>query len=122
MLRWLRARTASVAAALLVSIATLGLPHVTGIGHDADFAIVVVVHDASAHQVQANDLRDTEHPVHCLACHWARSFRPTVEVTYLPAAVDAVRAPLLIDASPVAAAARVAQPPLRSPPLAPTAV
>ncbi|MEQ1574595.1 MAG: hypothetical protein ABL993_10150 [Vicinamibacterales bacterium] len=122
MLRRLRARTASVAAALLVSIATLGLPHVTGLGHDADCAIVVVVHDASAHQVQADGPRDTEHPVHCLACHWARSFRPTGEVTYLPAASDEIHAPLLIDASPVAAAATVAQPPLRSPPPSPVAV
>ena len=102
-------------------MAALGLPHATGAGHDPDCAIVIVAHDAAAHQMRAPGLDDTTQPVHCLACHWARSFRPRAEATYMPAVADDVRTPLHLDVAPVAAANTVAQPPLRSPPLAPIA-
>ena len=102
--------------ALLVSITTLGLPHAMGPDHDADCAIVIVAHDASAHQIHTNGPDDGEHPVHCLACHWARAFRPRTETVFLPVPASGTGVPLLVTAVAVASVTTAAQPPLRSPP------
>ena len=76
-------RSPLVAVAVLVSLTTLGLPHAIGPGHDADCDIIIVAHDASAHQIHADRTGDTTDTVHCLACHWARSFKPRSDTTYL---------------------------------------
>lgn len=102
--------------ALLVSIVTLGLPHAPGPGHDADCDIIVVAHDSSAHQVHTDGPVDRNDPVHCLACHWARSFRPHAEAVYRPAPAAAAGVRLLVEAVVVVNTATAAQPPLRSPP------
>ena len=83
-LRWFRASASVVACALLVSLATLGLS-LAG-AHEAgchDDCVVVIVHDASAHQVDAAPASPSAPPLHCLVCHWARSFRPRSESVFI---------------------------------------
>ena len=120
MLQWFRVQASRVAGALLVSVTVLGgslvAPHPVDC-HDA--CAVTVTHDASAHRMSA-DVPDAEsHPLHCLVCHWSRSFRPRTEATFLhaPAVQAGARVHLVVFTA--APAAQVAQPPLRSPPASP---
>jgi len=120
MLQWFRVHASCVAGALLVSLTALGgslvAPHPIDC-HDACAA--TVTHDASAHRVRA-DVPDAEsHPLHCLVCHWARSFRPHTETRFLHAPAIQAGTRVHIVVTPVAHAAPVAQPPLRSPPSSP---
>jgi hypothetical protein len=122
MLSWFRSTASGVAATLLMSLATLGVslyaPHPVDC-HDAECGTILVAHDASAHRVGANTSTADTHPLHCLVCHWARSFRPHITTTFVatPAAYAGIR--LHFDFIPVARNTQVAQPPLRSPPSSP---
>jgi hypothetical protein len=122
MLSWFRSTASSVAATLLVSLATLGVsfyaPHPADC-HDADCGTILVAHDASAHRVGAKTSTADTHPLHCLVCHWARSFRPHITTKFVatPAAYTGIR--LQFDLITVARNAQVTQPPLRSPPASP---
>jgi hypothetical protein len=124
MLTWFRARASGVAIVLFVSLGSLGLsvarPHEDDChdGAGACFASAVV-HDASAHRMRAETKETESQPLHCLVCHWARSFRPRGEVTFV--AAPAVQAGIWIHVEIFTAppAAPVAQPPLRSPPASP---
>jgi len=119
---WFRAKVRIVAAALLASLASLGgslyAPHAVDC-HDADCGTILVAHDASAHRLTADPGAAETHPLHCLVCHWARSFRPTIEVRFLPA--PAAQAGVVVHVQSIATGggASVAQPPLRSPPSSP---
>jgi hypothetical protein len=85
--------------------------------HDPDcITPTVVAHDASAHTIGARGSVPDTQPVHCLACHLSRSFRPQVETALLPAPADTVGPRRLADTSPVTWTFPVSQPPLRSPP------
>ena len=117
MLVWVRKRAPAVASTLLVSLVAFGgsliRPHVDDC-HDAGCGAVAITHDESAHRVGAAELSE-DHPLHCVACHWARSFRPTESrITPAPAEDAGVRLHVEIVFAPPAAQA--AQPPLRSPP------
>jgi hypothetical protein len=61
-------------------------------------------------------------PIHCLACHLARSFRPRTEgrIVTAPASQTGTRVHLRVVTA--SHAAPVAQPPLRSPPASPASV
>jgi hypothetical protein len=121
MLGWFRVRRGSLAATLLVSLATFGgsivIPHGDEC-HDHCMG-AVVEHDASAHRFQADTSADHSHPLHCLVCHSARTFRPRHEAAFQPGAPsveDKWRVhPELFVPLPASLAA---QPPLRSPPMA----
>jgi len=120
-LSWFRTRAAHLAVTLLVSLSTFGgsliVPHADEGCHDHTCA-VYVGHDAAAHRFQAAGGDAHEHPLHCLACHWARSFRPRAEAAFQPAP-PAERTPRpIVDVAPVVSALLAAQPPLRSPPTA----
>jgi hypothetical protein len=122
MLKWFRVHASPVAASLLMSVGALGgslaSQHPDDC-HDAACATILVSHDAAAHHVRPAQTDADAYPLHCLVCHWARSFRPRTEARFIPA--PAVEASVRIHdeiftAVPVA---RVAQPPLRSPPTSP---
>ena len=105
---------------LLVSLATFGgsilVPHAD---ECHDHCVAVVEHDPSAHRFQADIAADHSHPLHCLVCHSARSFRPRQDAAFQPGA-PAVEYSLRVHPQlfAIAAAALAAQPPLRSPPMA----
>ena len=121
MLKWFRLSKRYTAVVVLASLASLGIslagPHDDEC-HDAE-CFAAIVHDASDHQIAADPSRDHAPPLHCLVCHWARSFRPHSEMAFVAAPV-AVTGPWtnveIYTAAPVAPAA---QPPLRSPPASP---
>jgi hypothetical protein len=120
MVKWCRAWARCTAVAVLASLASLGIS-LAGVHPDDchDECIVVVVHDASAHQVGSGSSAPDAPPLHCLVCHWARSFRPRGEVIIVAAPVAATGIwthVAIFTAAPVAPAA---QPPLRSPPASP---
>ncbi len=120
MLTWFRAIARSIAIAVLVSLAALGIS-LTGV-HEADChdeCIVVVVHDASAHQVSADVRSADAPPLHCLVCHWARSFRPRSVVAFIAPPVAAPGIWVNVEIFTAATVAPSAQPPLRSPPASP---
>src|SRR5215211_4345242 len=85
MLMRFRQRTRYVAAALLVSLVALGAPHSFDPHHDADWDVGAVAHDESAHRLGERGSIDGHHPIHCIACHWARSFRPHTVSAHAPA-------------------------------------
>jgi hypothetical protein len=117
---WLRLRARPVAVALLAMMATLGtavyVPHAADC-HDPDCGFIVVAHDASAHRLIANPSGAKNQPLHCLACHWARSFRPRTESRVLPTPAPESGTTVHVEFFTAAASAPVAQPPLRSPPV-----
>jgi hypothetical protein len=121
MLHRFRERSAQVAAALVVLLAMVEAPHSTDPGHDADHGVVLVAHDESAHRVRPAASGTDTPSLHCLVCHLARSFRPRTDarIVAVPAAAGAR---VHIELSAASPAARVAQPPLRSPPASPVSV
>jgi len=117
-MRWFRVHASRVAAVALLSLAFAGLsaaaPHEDDC-HDA-CQLMAVEHDASAHRITAPAAAD-DHPLHCLVCHWARSFRsPRAEARVVAAPAADPGISLLADSLAAAIHAPVAQPPLRSPP------
>jgi hypothetical protein len=117
MLAKVRRHSPVVTIALLVSMVAFGgslvRPHLDDC-HDAGCGAVAISHDESAHRVGTAEAA-ADHPLHCVACHWARSFRPAEgRIASAPAGDSGVRLQVeIVLAAPVAHAA---QPPLRSPP------
>jgi hypothetical protein len=109
------------ASALIASVlcASVGLTTAGVLGHGGGHNTLpaFVQHDASAHEFQAAT-DASAHPLHCLVCHWSRSFRhhPDGASHGAPAAIYSPRVhhPYVL----VASAALAALPPLRSPPIA----
>lgn len=116
---WFQACAQRIAGALLVSIVALGgsmaAPHLDDC-HDVSCAALPVSHDADAHAFRAAPEADAAHPLHCLVCHWARSFRPPTEVRFI--SLPSIQAGTRVHLEPftVARSTVAAQPPLRSPP------
>jgi hypothetical protein len=116
-MRFWRAHMSAVAVALLVAMAALGVPHAADPGHDAEFAALPVAHDAAAHRVTTPGTPGGAHPLHCLACHWARAFRPAIEAAYAASPAADIHARRQADVPSASHAVPVSQPPLRSPPI-----
>jgi hypothetical protein len=117
-LHWFRRASSRVAATLLVAMVSLvhaSLPHDDDC-HDP--CIAAVAHDAAAHRFEAAPAAAESHPLHCLVCHWARAFRPHVQVTFTATVASAIGAAVHIDTFTLVRPACAAQPPLRSPPAA----
>ena len=110
-----RRTTARLLCVVLFTASIASTAHTSG-DRDADCTVVVTAHDASAHSIGGAPLLPDEHPLHCLACHWARSFRPCAETGYLDAPVNDAGVRLLVEALPLTPASIAAQPTLRSPP------
>lgn len=116
MVRLLRARVAWVATLLALSLATVDLPHVGAAHHDADFDLVVVVHDDTAHQVGGSVPGGVDRGEHCLACHFGRALRTGGGTGSLVSPVVDVQITRLREDSLVLSREPLALPPLRSPP------
>ena len=116
--RWRDARWRSVTAVvLMVTMAVMihgAVLH--GGGHDEAGRIAAVAHDAAAHAFTAPAESDPIPPLHCLACHWTRSFRPHGETSFLAAPAIEAGAPLYVEAASHTSPSTLSQPPLRSPP------
>jgi hypothetical protein len=113
-----RVRRAITALTLLLSIlvtTVTSVAHTSG-DRDADCA-AIILHDASAHIFTSPDAPDSAPLLHCLACHWARSFRPAPDATTVAALIIVPTPPRCDEADAVCQAAMASQPPLRSPPL-----
>ena len=119
MLKVVRTRTSTVAAALLVSLFSLHLPHVADADHEDHGSLVVFAHDASTHALSRTAPDDGAAPLHCVVCHFGRSVRPRTDPATLPAPTESTGAHLNLDVSTAARPALVAQPPLRAPPASP---
>lgn len=118
MLSRFRARARGVAAAVLLSLSTFGGSFLVAHADDChDGCLAFVAHDASAHRIDRAAPGDPAHPLHCLVCHWSRSFRPRIDAAFV--AAPAARTGPRIHVEPFTAAGPVlaAQPPLRSPPV-----
>ena len=121
MLKWFRLSQRYTAFVVLASLASLGIslagPHDDEC-HDAE-CFAAIVHDAADHQITADPSRDEAPPLHCLVCHWARSFRPHTDTAFVAAPVAAAGPWINVEIYTAAPVAPAAQPPLRSPPAAP---
>jgi len=92
MLRFFRVRAWCLVTAVFLAAGTASasldaLLHVGAAHDDACSPTVAGPHDASAHRIIAGSASDPDGAAsHCLACHWARSFRIFTAST--PAAPD----------------------------------
>ena len=122
MLHQIRRQLRTLAATVLVLVSALGAWSTVAHDldcHDSDGAPVLVVHDASAHAFRTTTPPDSQRPVHCVLCHWTRTFGPGAQsVSVAPVAVSRSLALPARETSPARLVA-AAQPPLRAPPSAP---
>lgn len=122
MLRWCRVHASRIAVAAILSLTAAGVsavaPHEDDC-HDAGCRAMAVEHDAAAHRMGAPPAAADALPLHCLVCHWARSFRPRTEARILSTPVAEAGTTLHVEFFTAAAAAPAAQPPLRAPPASP---
>ena len=122
MLNWFRRHASRIAATAIVSLTAVGgsalTPHQDDC-HDAVCRAMAVEHDASAHRIGGPSTESDIHPLHCLVCHWARSFRPRAEAKFLLTPAGEAGTAVHVAFFTVARSTQVAQPPLRSPPLSP---
>ena len=122
MLFWFRAHASRIAITAMVSLATLGAsaitPHVDDC-HDSACLSMAVEHDADAHRFTAPPTDFDTHHLHCLVCHWLRSFRPQTETRVLLASVAETGTVLHIELFLAGVTAPAVQPPLRAPPVSP---
>ncbi len=124
MLYWFRAQARSIAAAVLVSLIALGGWSSASHGldcHDAECVVAVVHHDASTHGIQSS-VADESHPLHCVLCHWTRSFRPSADTVQHPVPPVAGDVRTHTAVFTVALVFPAAQPSLRAPPSSPANV
>jgi hypothetical protein len=120
MLNWFRIEAPRVAVLALLSLAGTG----ASLGahgsecHD-ECRTVVVAHDADAHHLRAAGAAQDGHPLHCVVCHWVRSFRPHAAARIGTVPAVQVVSVVHVDLDAPSSAAPAAQPPLRSPPPSP---
>jgi hypothetical protein len=122
MLQWFRARARSIAAAALVSLATLTAGSTAPHGddcHDAVCVSGVVPHDPSAHSIGRGSTT-SERPLHCVLCHWTRLVRPSADAAHRIAPAVECDVRTLVEGFSAPQFVSAAQPPLRAPPASPT--
>ena len=124
MLHRIRPHLRTLAAAVLVSVSALGAWSTFAHGLDCfdhdDAVVAVVVHDASAHVFSSAAPADEDRPIHCVLCHWTRTFGPSVQsVAAAPSLADRTVA-IPVDDATVPRLVAAVQPPLRAPPSAST--
>ena len=122
MLCWFRVHASQIAVTAIISLAAVGVsavsPHVDDC-HDAGCWAMAVEHDAAAHRIGAPPMGTDAHPLHCLVCHWVRSFRPRAEARIVSAPAADAGTSVHVEFFTAAHSAPAAQPPLRSPPSSP---
>src|SRR5262245_58784944 len=120
MLSWFRAWSRSIAGAALFALVTLTIssaaPHPDDC-HDDECGLALP-HDPSGHSVGRTQ-QSSDHPIHCVLCHWTRSVRPAPETAQLvaPALTENVRVSVDVVVAP--SQTFLAQPALRGPPVTP---
>jgi hypothetical protein len=116
-MRWFRIHASRIATAGILSLAAMGASAVSPHPVDCDdsCAILLVEHDASAHRIAAPAGGD-DNPLHCLVCHWGRSFRTRAETRLATAPASGRGVTLHVEYFTAAVSTSAAQPPLRSPP------
>jgi hypothetical protein len=121
MLAWFRRRAPGLGAVVLLALGAMGASELSPHPFDCHVGCVAafVEHDESAHRIGASQTSQHEHPLHCLACHWSRSFRPPVYVAAFSASALVLDVRLPLEVFAVVYATLAAQPPLRSPPSSP---
>ena len=119
MLSWFRVHASRIAVAAITSLAAVGVsavsPHEDDC-HDAGCGAVAVEHDASAHIFGAPPTGANAHPLHCLVCHFVRSFRPRAEARIVSVPAAELGTAVHHELVTAAASAPAAQLPARSPP------
>ena len=119
MLHWFRTCARALAVLLLVSFGMLGVSSVVHSDACHDGCIVSLVpHDPSHHSVRT-PASGEGHTLHCVVCQWTRLPRPAIAAVHAfsPHVDGDDRVPSdVVSVPPVFPAA---QPPLRSPPIAP---
>ncbi len=119
MLRLFRHRSSSLLiAGVLCAGVALSTVGVLGHGQEHAGPLALVPHDAAAHSFEADAGVAPVHPLHCLVCHWTRSFRPYPRGASYPAPVVAYSLRIHPEIFLVTPAALAVLPPLRSPPIA----
>jgi hypothetical protein len=116
MLHWFRVRASGIA--VLATIALAGALGSSVAPHPDDChegACSAVQHDASAHSIGASTGAGAE-PLHCVVCHWARSFRPRTEARNLTTPASGPGISLHVEYFTAAVSAPAARPLLRAPP------
>ena len=123
MLEGLRGQASSIAAIVLLALLTATISQAlashTPDEHDIGWTpSVAVPHDESDHRLTAAQPGESTHPLHCLVCHWVRSFRPLRSALAHQAPDLEPRASLHFGALPAPTTLVTAQLTLRSPPSA----
>ncbi|MNC87655.1 hypothetical protein D3C83_33970 [compost metagenome] len=113
---WSRRRLSSIAVVLLIAIGALSLPHGAEPGHEPEFAGFVAGDGTDG--VVTPESSDEGQELHCLACHWARAFRPVVETGFLAQPIDNTRMARHVRAEQGRRSSPASQPSLRAPPVA----
>ena len=121
MLIGIRARSSSIAFALLLAFAVTSTAQASAAhgseDHDTGCApAVAVAHDESAHTLDSPGA-DGGHPLHCLVCHWARTFRLSTVTGNGTAPVLCQQELVRTNRIPAPRAVDAAQLTLRAPPL-----
>jgi hypothetical protein len=116
MLSWFRARAPFIARVALLSLLVLtarsAAPHEDDC-HDS--ACADVSHDPSSHSI-GRESTDLSQALHCVLCHWTRSFRSPTPAAHLTALAPRRDLRLSIDVLLAPQRVAAAQPPLRAPP------
>jgi hypothetical protein len=121
MLSWFRARIRSISAAAFVSVVALTLS--SSAPHEDDChgpgCGVSLPHDPSGHAV-GRDSGSTDHPLHCVLCHWTRVVRPPADSAQPLSSTVEVAPRTFVDIQRAPQHVPTAQPPLRAPPASPS--
>jgi hypothetical protein len=122
MLCWFRVHASRIAVTAIISLAAVGVsavsPHVDDC-HDGGCGVIAVDHDASAHVIDAPPTGTDAHPLHCLVCHFVRSFRPRAEARIVSAPAADAGTAVHIELFTAAASVLSTQLPARAPPSSP---
>lgn len=129
MLGWVRNQSPKVAAILLLSLVTASaseaMPSHAEASHDdhglsAGSTFLAEPHNEADHELRANVPSDVAHPLHCLVCHWARTFRPLASPSAEIAPDLESRYHVQLSVVPAPRGAAAVQLTLRSPPASPS--
>jgi hypothetical protein len=122
MLGWFRAQLSRIAMIAMASLVAMGVsaltPHVDDC-HDAACLGIAVEHDGSAHRFVAPITHADVSHLHCLVCHWVRSFRPPAEARVQVLADAGTRKGFDSELSAIPVTAPASLPLLRAPPASP---
>ena len=118
MLRWFRRHASPLAATMLVALLTVGSASITPHEDDCHDGCLpaAVTHDESAHRLEAATGGADHYELHCVLCHWVRSFRPFGEARVAAPLAATARPAMPAFAGAAVHTSTASQPPLRSPP------